>query len=533
MGHPVDCVHCAPILIENMYEHIVDGGGDFTPLASLKLLQPGGAVLSDNIIKDLIEHGVNVKSTYGSTEIGPPFRSLPMASNKNCYAFRNLYPDNPFLKMEQVGEGLYECVVYKGFELAANLWEEKPDDEPFRTNDLFAQDPPGSGFYVLQGRRDDFLVHSNGENTNAGALQFEIQTGSKVIKSALALGHSQPCVSLLIEVHEEHDPRSPATEELIWKTVEKVNAEYPPYSQIMRPMIYILPRGSTLPVSPKGNVKRKQAEKLYASDIARLYGDITSSSTSGSSSQESLVDFLRNLFARLSGVPVTNIYDWTTIFDLGIDSQLALDIRSSLSRRLGKPVSLNTIFENPSISKLLSVFEPTTSSSKSESTRKSSTQVINQMISKLEAEFKTWAPRPSTSSHPHGDGEIVLLTGSTGSLGTSLLETLSSSRHVTKIYAMVRGPDHVARVKGSLEKKGMDPSILDGGKIEVLNFSMQDPLLGLDIDTYHRLATSVTTVVQNAWKMDFNMGVEEFEGDCIRSELLPSYPLSKKRGGRS
>jgi hypothetical protein len=520
-------------LIENMYEHIVDGGGDFTPLASLKLLQPGGAVLSDSIIKDLVEHGVNVKSTYGSTEIGPPFRSLPAPSNKKCYSFRNLYPDNPFLKMEQVGEGLYECVVYKGFELAANLWDGKPDDEPFRTNDLFAQDPPGSGFYVLQGRRDDFLVHSNGENTNAGALQLEIQTSSKVIKSALALGHSQPCVSLLIEVHEEYDPRSPATEELVWKTVEKVNAEYPAYSQIMRPMIYILPRGSTLPVSPKGNVKRKEAEKLYASDIARLYGDITSASTSSSSSQESLVDFLRNLFARLSGVPVTNIYDWTTIFDLGIESQLALDIRSSLSRRLGKPVSLNTIFENPSISKLLSVFETTTRSSKSDSTLKSSTQVINQMISKLEAEFKTWAPRSPITSHPHGDGEIILLTGSTGSLGTSLLETFSSSRQVTKIYAMVRGPDHVARVKGSLERKGMDPSILDGGKIEVLNFSMQDPLLGLDIDTYHRLATSVTTVVQNAWKMDFNMGVEEFEGDCIRSELLPSYPLSKKRRGRS
>ena len=47
--------------------YILDNGGDFNPLSSLKILQPGGAVLSDKIIKDLIQNGVNVKTTYGST----------------------------------------------------------------------------------------------------------------------------------------------------------------------------------------------------------------------------------------------------------------------------------------------------------------------------------------------------------------------------------------------------------------------------------------------------------------------------------
>jgi acyl-coenzyme A synthetase/AMP-(fatty) acid ligase len=141
-----------------MYEYIVDHGSDFTPLTSLKILQPGGAALSESIIQGLVAHGVNVKTTYGSTEIGPPFRSIPHTrENPKCYSFRNLYPDSPFLKMERIGEGIYECVVYKGFELAANLWD--TNDEPYRTNDLFIQDPPNSGFFVLQGRKDDILVH--------------------------------------------------------------------------------------------------------------------------------------------------------------------------------------------------------------------------------------------------------------------------------------------------------------------------------------------------------------------------------------
>jgi hypothetical protein len=507
------------MLIENMYEHILDSGRDFGPLSSLKLLQPGGAVLAENIVKDLIEHGVNVKSTYGSTEIGPPFRSLPTRSNKDCYAFRNLYPDNPFLKMEQVGDGLYECVVYKGFELAADLWAGKHDDEPFRTNDLFRQEPPESGFFVLQGRKDDILVHTNGENTSAGPLQLDIRTASKVIKNTLAVGHSLPYVGLLVEVYDEHDPEHPRTEELIWTAIDEVNSRYPSHSQVMRNMIYILPRGSTLPVTPKGNVKRRTTTQLYANEIAQLYSYDVSPLNLPSPSPEPLAEFLRNLFARVSGVPVSSIYNWTTIFELGVESRLALSIRCSLSKRLGKPISLNTIFERPSISQLLLTLEAE-SPTNTDSIVISSTQAINKMISKLEAEFKSWAPRTATTTYPSTDGDTILLTGSTGSLGTALLESLSCSPQVTKIYAMVRGPNHAVRLKDALGRKGIDPLILNGSKIEVLNFSMQDPFLGLDIDTYHTLATSVTMVVHNAWKMDFNVGVEEFEGDCIRSEFL-------------
>jgi hypothetical protein len=503
------------MLIENMYEHILDGGGDFTPLSSLKLLQPGGAVLSSSIIKDLVEHGVNVKSTYGSTEIGPPFRSIPSPRNTRCYAFRNLYPDNLFLKMEKVGDGLYECVVYKGFELAADLWAGKHDDEPFRTNDLFRQEPPDSGFYVLQGRKDDILVHTNGENTSAGPLQLDIRASCKAIKNVVAIGHSLPSVGLLVEVYEEHDPRAAETEELVWKAVEEVNVRYPMHSQILRTMIYILPRGSTLEVTPKGNVKRRKALRVYADEVAQLYGLLDSLTDALQLSRQPLSEFLRKLFSRVSGVPVESIHDWTTIFDLGVESRLALSIRCSLSKRLGKAVSLNTIFERPSISQLVATFDQS-SLSKSDSVS-SSTQAMKRMISRLELEFKSWAPRAANPCYPSPDGEVILLTGCTGSLGTALLDAFSMAPRVAKIYALARGPNHQDRLRKSLAARGLQPAILDGEKIQSLNFSMADPLLGLDVDTYYHLATSVTMVVHNAWKVDFNLGVEEFEVDCIRS----------------
>lgn len=45
---------------------------------------------------------------------------------------------------------------------------------------------------------------------------------------------------------------------------------------------------------------------------------------------------------------------------------------------------------------------------------------------------------------------------------------------------------------------------------------MKDSLLGLDVETYYRLSTEVTTVVHDAWRVDFNETVQDFEADCLR-----------------
>lgn len=517
-GNPVDIFHCAPTLIENMCEHIIDNGGDFSPLSALKVVQPGGAALPTNVLEKLIANGVNLKTTYGSTEIGPTMRSLPHTiSNTRCYAFRNLYPNNDKFKMEHLGDNIYECVVYKGYELAAELWP-VGSEEPYRTGDLFVQDPPGSGYFVLQGRKDDLLVHTNGDNTNALPLQSDVQSSSKAIHKVLAVGHSRPCVSLLIEMYKDQDPETATAS--VWGAVKRVNEKYATHSRVSEDMIYILPPGRELPVTPKGNVKRKEALQTYAAEIESLYAQPKGLLPNAVRSSEALRDTIRAFLVETTTRLPEDIEDDSSFYNLGIDSQLALSLRSALQKQ-GIKISMGAIFEHPSIDRLTAYVErqrviapvmqdcPDTKSA-----------VVERMISRFASEMASW-PCASSTSPPLAKShqETILLTGATGSLGTALLTSLVQSRKVAKIYLLVRGHDAKRRLRKSWLSRQLPEDILSSEKIHILDYSMGDMLLGLQIAEYAMLARECTMVIANAWKVDFNRSVEEFEADCLRGVL--------------
>ena len=516
LGYPIDCVHCAPIIIENLYEHIVQTNNDFVPLSALRVLQPGGAKLSEELVSKLISHGVNVKTTYGSTEIGPPMRSIPHSrDSSNCYSLRCLYPDSDKFQMEHVGGGLYECVIHRGFELAAELWD-MDDEEPYRTNDLFLQDPRDSRDFILQGRRDDFLVHSDGNNTSAGALQLDIQAANPEIKQVLVVGHSRICVGVLLELRDPEKAKHDSFNDILWSRMQKVNTKYPRYSQMLRSMIRILPRGSSLPVTPKGNVKRNETIATYKDVIDDMYRklDAETKEINDSVNSKSLSDLIINLVSIVSGVPQAEISGATSFYDLGIDSHSALQLRLFLSKQVGK-IKVGTIYENPSVDQLVAYFEGSNSRGKEEK----HLSFISRTIMKYTSEITSWPPLPIAS--PEQDKNLViLLTGATGSLGTALLESLFISPEISKIFVLIRGSDGLAKLRASLEVRKLDLGLIfHSGKLQVLNYSMKDPLLGLDIDTYYHLSKTVTTVLHCAWKVNFNQTVEDFDDDCLRGRF--------------
>ncbi|KAL1631005.1 putative NRPS-like protein biosynthetic cluster [Neofusicoccum ribis] len=528
---PADCLHCAPSVIEDLHAYLSATTQDFTPLTSLKILQPGGAPLSPTLLDTLTRLGANVKTTYGSTEIGPPFRTIPHTrANPHCYRVRNLYPESPLVRMEPLGDGLFECVVHRGFPLAAELWlagDDAPD--PYRTNDLFVEDPPGSGFFALLGRRDDVLVHDNGEKTHAGAAQMALEEGGRpVVRKAAVFGSGRPCVAAVVEVADEAWDGSgrEEVERTVWDAVERCNEAAAAHSRIERAMLLVLGKGEALPVTPKGNVRRKEAWKMYGGRVEELYerhlgggGGETDGADAGAGDGLSDLDFIRAAIAEVCQRELADVEPEKSFYDLGLNSQGAVKLRSKLVKRFGA-FPLMFIFEYPTLEKLYGYLTKSSSGEVVASNEGERLNWIRATIEKYNGIIDSWEvsrPLPKTSSNT--DGEVIYLTGASGALGNALLEAFVQDPGVKRLYCAIRGQDPQGKVVESLKKRGYAEEIYSSSKIRAVPYDMKDAKLGLTPEAYDQLLNEVTVVIHNAWKMDFNQRVEMFEADCLSGAM--------------
>lgn len=210
MGYPVDAVQCPPTFLEMLHEYVPTTGSDFSLLSSHKIVISGGAVLSASIIADLVAQVVNICTMIGSTETGCTVKTtLPIVENSNVYGtLRVMFPQSSKIVKQEFEDEVYELTVHKGLDTAAETWLDIPADEPWHSGDLILEEPKGSGNWVLHGRKDDLLVHMDGNNMSAEAMQLDIRAASEVIKNAIVVGHARPCTALLVEVSENIDPNS-------------------------------------------------------------------------------------------------------------------------------------------------------------------------------------------------------------------------------------------------------------------------------------------------------------------------------------
>ncbi|KAK5685624.1 putative NRPS-like protein biosynthetic cluster [Elasticomyces elasticus] len=512
MGRPAECIHCAPASIEHLHDFITHTGGDFSPLTKLKVLQPGGAALSPPLLKKLVAVGCNVKTTYGSTEIGPPLRTIPHTrDNTHCYRVRNMYPKSPYLEMQAQGEGFFELLVYKGFPLAADLWSMEDSPNPYRTNDLFLEQPPGSGLFVLQGRKDDLLVHSNGEKTNALALQMALDSCASISKSAV-FGTGRPATAAIVEIVDN------ANEEETLDTIEQICSGFPTHSRLSRSLVHILTKGRTLPVTPKGSIRRKEVEKLYGAEIEEMYRKLEYGDHIGSSNphETDLSDqtFVLQCVQRVLGRD--DIDQNANFYRMGLDSQKALRLRSALMKRFGRfPIHL--VFESPTAVELVQMLTAAPAIGAKDAVQLKHQQWMRDAVTRYSGQIRK-LPGPSAVQQERNGGHgVVYLTGATGALGNALIEAFVANPKIQKVYCAIRGGRD--RLTRTMLDRGYPDVIAKSSKLEAVPYTMSDPHLGLGKDTYAQMACEVTTVVGNAWRLDFNVPVNEFEHDCLQGAM--------------
>ncbi|KDQ17950.1 hypothetical protein BOTBODRAFT_143676 [Botryobasidium botryosum FD-172 SS1] len=145
------------------------------------------------------------------------------------------------------------------------------------------------------------------------------------------------------------------------------------------------------------------------------------------------------------------------------------------------------------------------------------TDELNALVAKYTADFPTHRPlaRDGFPSTAAGSTDVVLVTGTTGGLGTALLRDLVALPSVSRIYAFnrkdKRGVSLRERQAEALAERGLDPKILDSPKVVLVEGDTSVSDLGLSDALFAEIRDSVTCIMHNAWRVNFMQEVSAYE----------------------
>ncbi|QRV95000.1 AMP binding enzyme [Ceratobasidium sp. AG-Ba] len=510
-------------------------------LAKLKRVTFGGGSLARWVEDKLISHGVPVYSSYGSTEAGAVTAINPSNRSPSDSSFIEFSDQtDPRFVEQHDAEGscaliFVECDGHKPF-----LYNCEIDGKrAYNTKDLVVPHPTNKGLWKFIGRLDDQIILLIGEKVNPGPMEDEIAK-SPVVQNATIFGRERNQTGVLIELTPDAQSRildaagrAELVEE-IWPYIEKANATSPTHARLDKWAIVFTHPDRPLPHTPKGTVPRSAAIKLYQVDIEAMYASIEKGEevdTTGPSdwTEENATKWLKDYVGGLLGRELDAEGD---LFQQGLDSLtatlLARTLKSALHRapdsnvqRVGDKVNQQTVFAKPSIKQLVQHIATLSSddgTSNPADIHKAALESIKAMIQKHTPNRPSKSPRVQ-----HPSAERIVLTGTTGALGSHLLAQLLQNEKVERVWALNRrsgNADGMQRQRASFEDKNLDVKLLESSKLILAEADLTDRKLGLDDRVLEEIRASATAIVHNAWQINFNLSLQSFEPSIMGAENL-------------
>ena len=256
-------------------------------------------------------------------------------------------------------------------------------------------------------------------------------------------------------------------------------------------MILVSKKDKPLEYTPKGAPRRKAILADYEDDIEELYRTVEDATVIGPghlmtwSLDESTV-YVRTV---VCGVMMTSLGDDDDIFAHGCDSLQATWIRKIIINGLRSCTRVNTrdipnafVYENPTVSALGEFVADLVSPKAVAKTLRSEVEKMVALVKKYSSDFPKHTP--SAPLNEKRGGDVVLITGTTGSIGASTLAELLDSPEVEKVYALNRphkkGLPLVIRQRLALTSQGLAGDLVLSEKLVMLEGDMGRPCLGLE-----------------------------------------------------
>ena len=158
--------------------------------------------------------------------------------------------------------------------------------------------------------------------------------------------------------------------------------------------------------------------------------------------------------------------------------------------------------------------------------------MIDDFISKKTYDF--CVPKDAVDTNNDGEGEVVLVTGATGSTGSHLVANLAGRAEVKTVICLNRRNclEPKERQLAAFASKGITMGNDIVTKFWALQTDSARPKLGLEDDIYHELVRSVTRIVHAAWPMSLTRPTKGFEAqfDVMRNLIDLARDISSTHG---
>ncbi|GJE97864.1 acetyl-CoA synthetase-like protein [Phanerochaete sordida] len=498
-----------PSILEELHQLPSEAG--ITVLQNLSFVAVGGAPMKHTVASALAAAHVPLLNHWGVTELGA---IAPIAVPGPAHDWRWLRVRTDLaLRLEPLAGGTVRLVGRAP--LAA---------EEFAVQDLLECNPHNAREVRIAGRADDLVVLATGEKVRPHALETRAAE-HPAVRAALAVGTDRAQLALLLEPapHVRLDAGDAgavgAYLDGVWPAVAAANAETDAHARVAREMLLVVDREKPLLRTPKGSVPRAPNEERFRAELDALYAraDRAGVAPLPLGDPTALKEVVRGAVRALYKT-AREIGDSEDFFERGMDSLQATMLRRRLNAALmvaleragqePKGLPLDVVYANPSVDRLCSaLFAHGSNHNKPVDRIAYMESVADEFVQKVSGLRRTSVPAPPPAEE---HGAVVLLTGSTGSLGSALLHELASSPAVAKVYALNRAG---SRPLGERQEVGLRRLGAEMGglwaKVELLEGELGAPRFGLSDEEYGGLR-SVTHIVHNAWPMDFNRTLASF-----------------------
>ncbi|KAK5994515.1 Non-canonical non-ribosomal peptide synthetase FUB8 [Cladobotryum mycophilum] len=507
------------LLPPSILEELSTNEDGIKTLSSLKHISFAGGSLNPAAGNRIVERGIRIINFIGSTECFP--YGLHSQTDRKLWQYHVINAETMGAQFRPVpwDDELFEMFLSRNGEKEPGqkpFFYNFPDKEEWSTGDLFKRHPTLPDNWCYQGRADNVIVFSNGEKLNPMTIEDTISS-HLAIRLAMVVGAQRFQPALILEPKEQlrDEAAAEALIDQIWPLVEEVNKVTVAHGRIARRLITISDPAKPFMTTPKGTLQRAATMREYREFIDLIFERDEANNYDAPvldvASKESLAGSIMDILE--SRIGASGLAADSDLFNHGVDSLQVINLAKALQSGLkaaGVAGDHNTmaprvIYANPTVKDLAGYLYSKITGESSEDAS-SQTSALAEIVSKYTADL----PAPNKSqSPPNDEGQTILLTGTTGSLGAYMLDILVSNPRVSKIVALNRGQDGgKSRQPATNASRGLTT---DFSKVDFVGVDLSQPQLGLDQSKYNELLDTADRIIHNAWPVNFNINVNTFE----------------------